>query len=103
MLNLIMNGFEAMKDNEGKRILQIRSMMKGDDQVCVCVCDMGPGFRGDMDPQTIFQPFFSTKDDGMGMGLSISRSIIEAMGGKLWAVNNENRGATFHFTLPAVV
>jgi two-component system sensor kinase FixL len=65
----------------------------------VTVRDRGPGVRGDK-LETIFQPFYTTKRDGLGMGLSISRSIIEDHGGHLWAENNHDRGATFCFTVP---
>jgi two-component system sensor kinase FixL len=67
-------------------------------RVFVTVRDSGTGLRGD-EVGKIFKPFFTTKSDGLGMGLAISRSIIEAHGGHLWAENNLARGATFHFTL----
>ncbi|MGH7874119.1 MAG: ATP-binding protein [Candidatus Binatia bacterium] len=63
------------------------------------MCDCGTGLNGDQFDK-IFQPFYTTKRDGLGMGLSISRSIVEAHGGRLWAENNRDRGATFYFTLP---
>jgi two-component system sensor kinase FixL len=63
------------------------------------VRDRGPGLRGDK-LDKIFQPFYTTKRDGLGMGLSISRSIIDAHGGRLWAENNSDGGATFYFTVP---
>jgi len=101
LLNLIMNGFEAMRDMPDSKVLTIRGMRTDGGDLCVCVSDLGPGFPDDADLQVMFQPFYSTKDEGMGMGLSISRSIIEAMGGKIWAENNKGRGTTFHFTIPA--
>ncbi len=66
--------------------------------VRVSVADCGHGIEGD--PARIFQPFFTTKTDGMGMGLSICRSIVEAQGGRIWVERNDNGGATFLFTLP---
>jgi len=65
----------------------------------VTVRDRGTGLNGDP-VYKIFEPFYTTKPDGLGMGLSISRSIVEAHGGRLWAENNRDRGATFYFTLP---
>ncbi|MFV1981119.1 MAG: PAS domain-containing protein [Rhodothermia bacterium] len=100
LLNLIMNGFEAMRDMPGPKVLTIRAHGTDRGDLCVCVSDQGPGFRDDTDLQALFQPFYSTKDEGMGMGLSISRSIIDAMGGRIWAENNTDQGATFHFTIP---
>ena len=71
-----------------------------DDLIEVAVSDTGTGFHDDVMPN-LFKTFFTTKDTGMGVGLSISRSIIEAHGGRMWAENNEAGGATFRFTLPA--
>ena len=68
--------------------------------VCVAVRDTGPGLRPESLPR-LFEPFYTTKPDGMGMGLSICRSIIEAHGGRLWATRCEPRGALFQFTIPA--
>jgi PAS domain S-box-containing protein len=100
LLNLVVNGFDAMRDKEGEKLVTVRSSRTSSGDVCVCVSDLGPGLDAGADTDALFQPFFSTKAEGMGMGLSISRSIIEAMGGRIWAVNNEGPGATFHFTLP---
>jgi two-component system sensor kinase FixL len=66
----------------------------------VSICDCGPGFSSE-DLGRIFQPFYTTKRDGLGMGLSICRTIIEAHRGRLWAENNPDHGTTFHFTVPA--
>jgi signal transduction histidine kinase len=68
--------------------------------VCVAVRDTGHGLRPESLPR-LFEPFYTTKPDGMGMGLSICRSIIEAHGGRLWATGWESRGALFQFTIPA--
>ena len=73
---------------------------QADGAVRVSVRDQGPGIPGDTLPR-IFETFYTTKPSGMGMGLAISRSIVEAHGGKIWAENNPDRGATFAFTLPA--
>jgi PAS domain S-box-containing protein len=99
VLNLIMNGIEAMSLVENRpRELVIRTREGEDDQVGVIVQDSGTG----LDPKTmeqIFDSFYSTKREGMGMGLSISRSIVQNHGGRLWATTNEGLGATFQFTL----
>jgi two-component system sensor kinase FixL len=83
---------------EGRRVV-IRTLQV-DGAVCVLVRDQGPGIPGDM-LSRIFETFYTTKPDGMGMGLAISRSIVEAHGGRIWAENNPDRGATFSLTLPA--
>jgi PAS domain S-box-containing protein len=100
LMNLILNGIEAMKDAKGE--LTITSKRTTDDQLLVSVSDSGIGLpvgEGDR----IFEAFFTTKAQGTGMGLSISRRIIESHGGSLWACANAERGATFQFTLPADV
>jgi C4-dicarboxylate-specific signal transduction histidine kinase len=100
VLNLIMNAVEAMSSTvEGARELRISTEMYGPGGVLVSVRDSGPG----LDPQStdqLFEAFYTTKPDGMGMGLAICRSIIEAHAGRLWANGNEPRGAVFQFTLP---
>ena len=100
ILNLMMNGLEAVAglDSEPKSLL-IRSAFPNQREILVSVADTGPG----VDPEhasRIFAPFFTTKPHGIGMGLRISQSIIEAHGGRLWADKNEPRGAVFHFILP---
>jgi C4-dicarboxylate-specific signal transduction histidine kinase len=99
MLNLIMNAIEAMSEtSEGPRELLIRSEIDLPGGVMVTVRDWGPGLK----PESLdhlFDPFYSTKPAGMGMGLSICRSITEAHGGRLWATANTPRGAVFQFTL----
>jgi signal transduction histidine kinase len=99
LLNLILNAIDAMKDTEGAREFVITSRRDGEDQVRVSVSDTGVGLPPQ--PDQIFKPFFTTKQHGTGMGLSISRSIVESHGGRLWATNNPSRGATFHVALPA--
>jgi len=99
MMNLIINSIEAMKDVEGARELAIASQRAGRGQLMVCVSDTGVGLPPQQADQ-IFFAFFTTKLDGTGMGLSISRSIVESHGGRLWAADNSPRGAMFHVTLP---
>jgi signal transduction histidine kinase len=99
-MNLIVNSLEAMKDVEGIRELAIKSQLGEDEQLLVTVSDTGMGFPPQLMEQ-IFDPFFTTKPHGTGMGLRISRSIIESHGGRLWAAGTTERGATFHLNLPA--
>jgi C4-dicarboxylate-specific signal transduction histidine kinase len=101
MLNLIVNAIQSMSGVEdGNRELQISTVSIGPEGVCVAVRDTGHGLRPESLPR-LFEPFYTTKPDGMGMGLSICRSIIEAHGGRLWATSCEPRGALFQFTIPA--
>lgn len=100
LLNLLLNAFDAMKDCPAdEREILLRAEPDGAGLVRTSVSDLGTGLTSDK-LDRIFQPFFSTKREGLGVGLSISRSIIEAHGGKLWAENNNGRGATFCFTVP---
>ncbi|MGA2353998.1 MAG: PAS domain-containing protein [Terriglobales bacterium] len=101
LMNLMMNSIEAMKDVDGPRELIIRSRTE-DGQVMVSVSDTGVGLPPQQADQ-IFNAFFTTKAHGTGMGLRISRSIVESHGGRLWAEGNSPRGANFHFTLPTKV
>ncbi len=96
LINLVRNGFEAMDGVAGPRSLAIRVRRNGD-FVETEVADRGSGIPA---PEKIFEPFFSTKEHGMGMGLAICRSIVESHGGRLWAANNDPEGAVFAFTLP---
>ncbi|MDB5602891.1 MAG: sensor histidine kinase [Xanthobacteraceae bacterium] len=97
VLNLIMNANDAMAD--GPRQLLIRSENKEADEVRLSVCDTGVGLDG-VNVDALFEAFYTTKRDGMGMGLAVSRSLIEAHGGRLWAAPNTPRGAVFQFSLP---
>ena len=97
LMNLTLNAIEAMKDSSGE--LTVRSQLK-DSQLLVSVSDTGVGLPTEKLEQ-IFSAFFTTKPQGSGMGLAICRSIVESHGGRLWATANDERGATFHFTLPA--
>jgi len=100
VLNLVLNGLEAMQEpHTGDRNLVIRTAGNGAMVVAVAVADSGPGIEGEHE-EKIFQPLYTTKVDGLGMGLAIARTIVEAHGGQLGARNNARGGATFRFTLP---
>src|SRR5260221_13606502 len=99
MVNLILNAIEAMSTVEDReRDLVIRTQRGEGDEARVSVQDSGIGFDP-LDAERIFDAFQTTKPDGLGLGLSISRSIIENHGGRLWAISNNGQGATFQFTL----
>jgi signal transduction histidine kinase len=99
LMNLMLNGIEAMNDTGG--VLTVKSELQ-DGQVVISISDTGVGLpEGKAD--RIFDAFFSTKPQGSGMGLAISRSIIESHGGRLWATPNDGRGASFHFSLPTAI
>jgi C4-dicarboxylate-specific signal transduction histidine kinase len=100
MLNLMMNAIEAMTQVTTPRELLISSGADDSKGVVVVVRDSGPGLDS-KSLERLFEPFYTTKPQGMGMGLAICRSIIEAHGGRLWATANEGRGAAFQFTLQA--
>jgi C4-dicarboxylate-specific signal transduction histidine kinase len=101
ILNLIVNAMEAMRDvSEGTRELLVATSRTDSDDVIVAVQDSGPGLPTE-GLERIFEAFYSTKPAGMGMGLSICKSIVEAHGGRLWATPNIPQGAVFQFTLPA--
>jgi signal transduction histidine kinase len=102
LMNLKMNSIDAMKDADGARQLTIKSQHAGDGKVMVSVADTGVGLPPRQADQ-IFKAFFTTKTHGTGMGLSISRSIVESHGGRLWAADNAPRGASSHLILPAKV
>jgi C4-dicarboxylate-specific signal transduction histidine kinase len=102
LMNLIVNSIDAMKDVEGMRVLSIASQRAADEQVMLSVSDTGVGLPPQQVDQ-IFNAFFTTKVQGTGMGLRISRSIVESHGGRLWAADNSPRGASFHLTLPTKV
>ncbi|MGY8667839.1 AAA family ATPase [Bradyrhizobium sp. UFLA05-109] len=101
ILNLILNAVQAMSESDlDVRELQISAEANQPDGVIVSIRDSGPGIRQET-LEHIFDPFYTTKQAGMGMGLAICRSIVEAHGGRIWATANIPRGAAFHFTLPA--
>ena len=100
ILNLMLNGIESMTGvSDRSRRLVIRSQMQDADQVRVSVEDSGSGVKAEIMGR-LFEPFFTTRSQGIGMGLPISRSIIEAHGGRLWAESTVNQGSVFQFTLP---
>jgi two-component system, LuxR family, sensor kinase FixL len=100
LLNLLLNACEAMSANtRGQRELTIGTQATADGEVQISVADRGPGIPADEEPR-LFEPFFTTKPQGLGLGLSISRSIITAHGGHLWGGNNDGPGATFYIVLP---
>jgi two-component system sensor kinase FixL len=100
IVNLVRNGIDAMHAADlGHRVLSIHTSADRPEVVEVAVCDGGTGVDG-AHAEKLFEPFFTTKPNGLGMGLSISRSIVTAHGGRLWAAPNPDRGTTFRFTLP---
>jgi C4-dicarboxylate-specific signal transduction histidine kinase len=100
ILNLLRNALDAMADvNDRPRHLLVKTDGREDDHARLIVTDSGRGFEP-RDAERLFDPFHTTKDDGMGIGLSVSRSIIESHGGRLWAEPNEGPGATFSFSIP---
>jgi PAS domain S-box-containing protein len=98
LMNLMLNGIQAMEKTGG--VLMIKGRLDQDGRVLISVSDTGVGLPTEKTEQ-IFDAFFTTKPEGSGMGLAISRSIIESHGGRVWATANSGKGATFHFTLPA--
>jgi C4-dicarboxylate-specific signal transduction histidine kinase len=100
-LNLMLNSIDAMKDIEAARVLTIKGQEAEDGQLLISVSDTGPGLPPERADQ-IFNAFFTTKTHGIGMGLPISRSIVESHDGRLWAASNAGRGAIFYITLPAI-
>jgi C4-dicarboxylate-specific signal transduction histidine kinase len=99
LMNLMVNGIDAMKDANGTRELVINSQRAEREQVLVSISDTGVGLPAGQADQ-IFNAFFTTKPNGTGMGLRISRSIVESHGGRLWATDNSPRGASFHLAVP---
>jgi signal transduction histidine kinase len=102
LLNLVLNGMDALNGarREDRRV-SLTARLDGPQSVEITVSDAGHGISADKLAH-VFEPFFTTKPNGMGMGLPISRTIIEAHGGRLWAENNNIAGAAFRFTLPIV-
>jgi PAS domain S-box-containing protein len=100
LLNFVINGCDAMDGQEADRLLVVRTQASADGNVEVSVADRGAGIPS-ANLERIFEPFVTTKTTGMGLGLAICRSIVEAHGGRLWATNNADRGATLHCELPA--
>jgi signal transduction histidine kinase len=98
LLNLLRNGVEAVAASAPGQCTLVVTTAVTNSHVEIAVCDSGGGIPEP--PADVFAPFYTTKASGLGMGLSISRSIIEAHGGRLWATRNAGRGSTFRFTLP---
>jgi PAS domain S-box-containing protein len=105
LINLLVNAAEAMRDVPAERrrlvVAGARETIEDDDWAGITVEDGGAGL-GDLEAERLFEPFYSTKPGGLGMGLSISRSIVESHGGRLWATANPDHGATFHLALPGL-
>jgi two-component system, LuxR family, sensor kinase FixL len=99
LITLFRNALEALAVSTHRELIASNTRA-ADDMIEIAVFDTGPGFAGDA-LANLFQPFFTTKETGMGVGLSFSRTIIETHGGRMWAENNKSGGATFRFTLPA--
>jgi signal transduction histidine kinase len=99
MMNLMIDGIDAMNDVDGARKLAIKAQKAQDDRILVSVSDTGVGLPVQQADQ-IFKAFFTTKPQGTGMGLSISHSIVESHGERLWAADNTARSANLYFTLP---
>ena len=99
LMNLMLNGLEAMEDTGG--VLTVKSRLHEDGHIQISIHDTGPGLPVGA-ANRIFDPFFTTKPQGSGMGLAISKSIVESQDGKIWVDDGGGRGTTFHFTLPAV-
>jgi signal transduction histidine kinase len=102
LINLIMNGCDAMADTDGAhRALVVSATPTNEDGLQISVTDHGVGISSDS-IERVFEPFFTTKPDGMGLGLAVCRTIIKAHGGRLWATNNPQIGASFHVVLPVI-
>jgi two-component system, LuxR family, sensor kinase FixL len=101
LLNLVLNACDAMSDNPARdrRMEVVVDLSDGSDAVRISVLDCGNGIDAEQ-LERVFEPFYTTKVGGLGLGLAISHSIITAHGGRLWATNRSDRGAAFHFTLP---
>ena len=96
-INLIVNAIEASEGQKVPPLVTLRAAVTDSDRMLIQVIDNGPGVH---DPERIFDAFMTTKEKGMGIGLAVSRSIVEAHGGLLWAENNKAGGATFNVALP---
>jgi signal transduction histidine kinase len=96
-MNLMLNAIDAMKETGGE--LTIRSGLNLEGQLLISISDTGVGLPAE-NSERIFDAFHTTKPQGTGMGLAITRSILESHGGRIWATRNQGAGATFHFTLP---
>ncbi len=102
LLNLLINAAEAMAAVPPRERRVRVSVTRRGTALCTTVADCGPGIPPHQ-LETVFDAFYTTKDNGLGLGLSICRSIVSAHGGRLWATNNVPRGSSFHFTIPAAI
>lgn len=102
LLNLVRNGLEAMSTTAGRKTLQVIADIQNEDLVSIRVIDQGPGIAVHLQDQ-IFSPFFSTKETGVGVGLSLCRSLVEKFGGRIWFETAENHGTVFHLSIPRVL
>ncbi len=103
LINLIMNAAESIaKDESANKAIVLQTLASHGGVVQVTVRDFASGIE-ESDLRRIFEPFFTTKRSGLGMGLSLSRSIIESHGGHIWTGNNPDKGITFYFDLPAII
>ena len=100
LLNLVINACDAMQGMPGERTLTVRTFLAAGPAIEVAISDVGQGIPPE-ELERIFNPFVTTKSEGIGLGPAICRSIIQSHHGKLWATNNEGRGSTLHFTIPA--
>lgn len=102
-INLIVNACDAMASGtpSDRRLMLRAECSNGDGEVHISICDSGCGIASER-LEAVFEPFVTTKAHGMGLGLAVCRTIVSAHGGRLWATNNPDRGATFHLTLPAL-
>ena len=106
LINILRNGLESLQESEinaGTMTVTTRCSTEDPTLVQVTVCDSGKGVADSATLRTLFQPFYTTKATGLGMGLAISRTLIEAHGGKMWAEQNADTGISVHFTLPFVI
>ena len=102
LLNLVINACDAMASLPGERKLTIMSRSLDEKEVEFSVWDNGPGLSAD-NVEQVFEPFVTTKADGMGLGLSVCKTIVKSHGGRIWAQHNDGPGASFHVALPAQV
>jgi signal transduction histidine kinase len=100
VLNLLRNGADALASADGSaRELRVRTCLTNEGSIEISVSDTGPGLPPRLAAK-LFEPFFSTKPDGVGLGLAVSRTIVETHGGRIWVTPNPDRGVTFRFTVP---
>jgi two-component system sensor kinase FixL len=100
LLNLVLNALDAMREGHSEQQeLTVATRLQSDKEIEIAVSDTGKGFVADTSDR-VFEPFFATRDEGLGIGLSLTRSIVHSHGGRIWATPNTEHGVTFRFTLP---